>query len=371
METYTTETLVIGAGVVGLAAARALALAGSPTLLLEKNEKFGMETSSRNSEVIHAGIYYPAGSLKAQMCIEGRERLYDYCRSRGVPHRNCGKLIVLAHEGQRPKVDEVMARARACGVSELHPISASEAAALEPEVRGAGGLFSPRTGIVDSHSYMEALLADFENAGGSIAFHAPVEEGRMAHGRFLFTVGGQAPCRIEARRVVNAGGLHAIALAHTLGGFPAAHIPRQYYAKGNYFVLNAKSPFTHLVYPVPEAAGLGIHATLDMGGACRFGPDVQWLEGSTLDYSVDAARQKSFEDAIRGYWPGLPDGALAPGYAGIRTKLQAPHEAAADFVIQCPKTHGVQGLINLFGIESPGLTSSLALAEHVKRLLLS
>lgn len=367
---HKTDALVIGAGVVGIAVARELALAGMHTILLEKEEKFGMETSSRSSEVIHAGIYYPAGSMKARMCIEGRDRLYDYCRARHVPHKNCGKLIVLANESQRPKLEEVKKRAKACDAGELREISADEVRALEPEVRGANGLFSPQTGIIDSHAYMEAMLADFHNLGGTVVYRAPVLDGECKDGSFILDIGGEDPCQIETTYLVNSAGLHAISFLHKLKGFPSAHVPKQYYAKGNYFVLNGKNPFNHLVYPVPEEAGLGIHATLDMGGACRFGPDVEWLK-DTYDYSVDPQRKDSFVKAIQSYWPGLNPDSLVPGYAGIRPKLQAPHEPAADFMIQSQKTHGIHGLINLLGIESPGLTSSLALSAHVKGLLLS
>ncbi len=370
MADFETECVVIGAGVVGLAVARALALAGHETMLLEAASGIGTGTSSRNSEVIHAGIYYAPGSLKAKLCVEGRGLLYEYARTHGVPHKQIGKLIVAMNEAQSSKLDEIMARAKACGVNDLEYLSADDAHKMEPHVVAAKALFSPSTGIIDSHSFMESLLGDFENAGGAAAFLAPVESGEIVTGGVHLNVGGAEPCRITAKYMVNSAGLDAPLLLKRLKHFPTAHIPPTFYAKGNYFILNGRSPFTHLVYPIPEAAGLGIHATLDMGGQCRFGPDVEWVEKPD-DLVVNPARAESFYKAIRTYWPALPDDALAPGYAGMRPKLSASGAVANDFVIQDEKAHGVPGLINLMGIESPGLTSSLAIANVTKNLLFS
>jgi L-2-hydroxyglutarate oxidase LhgO len=357
------DAVVVGAGVVGLAVARALALAGREVLVLDAAEGIGTETSSRNSEVIHAGIYYPAGSLMARACVAGKHRLYRYCAERGVPHSNCGKLIVATTEEEAGKLEGIRQRAAANGVSELHLISRDEARAMEPALHCTAALHSTTTGIVDSHAYMLALQGDAENAGAVFAFHAPVLRGRATEHGIEIEVGGEEPMALCARLLVNAAGLHAPRLARGLAGMPEAHVPTAYYAKGNYFTLAGRSPFARLIYPVPVPGGLGTHLTIDLGGQARFGPDVEWVD--SIDYAVDPQRGESFYAAIRRYWPELPDGALSPGYSGIRPKIVPQGAPAQDFVVQGPAVHGVPGLVNMFGIESPGLTASLALADHV------
>jgi L-2-hydroxyglutarate oxidase LhgO len=355
------DTAVIGAGLVGLACARALALAGREVVILEAEDAIGTHTSSRNSEVIHAGIYYPRGSLKARACVEGRERLYAYCAGRGVPHRRCGKLIVASDAAQLPELEAILARAHANGVADVARIGAREARALEPEIACVDALLSPATGIVDSHALMLAYLGDAENAGAMLALKSPLEAARVTPQGIELRVAGAEPLLV--RGLVNSAGLRAPSLARRIEGYPAALAPRELYAKGNYFTLARRAPFTHLVYPVPEPGGLGVHVTLDLGARARFGPDVEWVEA--IDYRVDPRRAQAFYAAIRRYWPGLPEGALEPGYAGIRPKISGRGEPAADFVVQGPREHGVPGLVNLFGIESPGLTASLALADDV------
>ena len=362
------DCLVIGAGVVGLAVARELALAGREVVIAEAADGIGTQTSARNSEVIHAGIYYPPGSLKARVCVEGRKRLYAYLQERGLPHKACGKLIVATSESQKPALETIMARARASGVDTLRWLSGAEAKAMEPEVRCEIALLSPETGVVDSHALMLSLLGECEAAGGSLALNTPITGWRREAEGFSVDFGGDDPATYSVRTVVNSAGHGAPKLLGLLDGFPAAHVPVQHYAKGNYFALTGKQPFSHLVYPVPEAAGLGIHATIDMGGRVKFGPDVEWVE-SDQDLVVDPARAKKFYAAIRTYWPGLPDEALVADYAGIRPKLHGPTEPMPDFRIDGPEVHGVTELVNLLGIESPGLTSSLAIAEMVREKL--
>jgi L-2-hydroxyglutarate oxidase LhgO len=359
------DCLVIGAGVVGLAVARELALGGREVVIAEAAEGIGTQTSARNSEVIHAGIYYPPGSLKARVCVAGRRKLYRYLEERGLPHKACGKLIVATSESQKPALETIMARAKASGVDSLRWLSAAEARAMEPEVRCEIALLSPETGVVDSHALMLSLLGECEAAGGSLALNTPITGWRCEADGFSVDFGGAEPATYTVRTVVNSAGHGAPKLLGTLAGFPAAHVPAQHYAKGNYFALTGKQPFSHLVYPVPEAAGLGIHATIDMGGRVKFGPDVEWVE-SDQDLIVDPARGDRFYAAIRTYWPALPDGALVADYAGIRPKLHGPGEPMPDFRIDGPETHGVPDLVNLLGIESPGLTSSLAIAEMVR-----
>ncbi len=356
------DAVVIGAGVVGLAVARALALAGRDTIVLERAGEIGSETSSRNSEVIHAGIYYPTGSLKARACVAGKQALYAYCAEHGVDHRRCGKLIVATDEAQIPTLAQLKDKAAANGVPDLEWRTPEQVREVEAAVRCVAALWSPSSGIVDSHGLMLAYLGDAEAAGAMVAFHAPLEAGAVTPEGIRLEVGGAAPMSLLADTLVNAAGLYAVPVARQIAGLPPATIPQAYYAKGNYYTLAGRSPFSRLIYPVPEAAGLGVHVTVDLGGAARFGPDVEWVERPD-DYDVDPVRAEAFYAAVRKYWPQLPDGALLPGYAGIRPKLQAPGETARDFVIQGSETHGVPGLVNLYGIESPGLTASLALAE--------
>ena len=358
------DCLVIGAGVVGLATARALALAGREVVIAEAADGIGTQTSARNSEVIHAGIYYPPGSLKARVCVEGRQKLYAYLRERGLSHKACGKLIVATSASQRPALETIFARATASGVDSLRWIDAAQARALEPEVTCEIALLSPETGVVDSHALMLSLLGECEAAGGSLALNTPIAGWRREAEGFSVDFGGEDPATYTVTTVVNAAGHGAPRLLGKLAGFPAEHVPVQHYAKGNYFSLLGKQPFSHLVYPIPEAAGLGIHATIDMAGRVKFGPDVEWVEHDQ-DLIVDPARADKFYAAIRTYWPGLPDGALVADYAGIRPKLHSQSEPMPDFRIDGPAVHGVPDLVNLLGIESPGLTSSLAIADLV------
>ena len=361
------DCVVVGAGVVGLAVARALAIGGREVLVLEAAEGIGTETSSRNSEVIHAGIYYPRGSLMARTCVAGKHALYRYCAEHGVAHRNCGKLIVATSDDEASQLAGISARAAANGVADLRMLPAAEAMTLEPNLRCTAALLSPSTGIVDSHGFMLALQGDAENAGAVFAFHSPVIAGRASASGIELDVGGTEPLTLACNLLVNSAGLHAPALARAVTGMPAELIPTGYYAKGNYFTLSGRSPFSRLIYPVPVPGGLGVHLTIDLGGQARFGPDVEWIDD--IDYTVDPARADVFYSAVRKYWPGLKDGSLQPGYSGIRPKIVPPSVALQDFVVQGPETHGISGLINLFGIESPGLTASLALAEHVLGLV--
>ena len=361
------DAVVAGAGVVGLAAARALAAAGHEVLVLEAADCIGSGTSSRNSEVIHAGIYYPAGSLKAKLCVEGRRALYEFCAERQVAHRQCGKLIVATEAAQLGQLDAIRARAHANGATEVTAVSAAEVAEREPEVSCVGALWSPMTGIIDSHGLMLALRGEVEARGGALALKSPIVGGAIGEDGIRLEVGGDEPCTLLARRFVNAAGLDAQRVAGLLAGFPAARVPRQYLARGCYFTLAGRQPFRHLVYPVPEPGGLGVHVTLDLAGQARFGPDVEWIERP--GYQVDPARAEKFYGAVRRYWPGLADGAIQPGYAGIRPKLSGPGEPDADFLVHGPAEHGVPGMVNFFGIESPGLTASLALARLALQLL--
>jgi len=358
------DTVVVGAGVVGLACARALAMAGREVVVLEAESAFGTATSSRNSEVIHAGIYYPPGSLRAQLCVRGRQLLYDFCERHQVAHRRCGKLVVATASDELPLLDALRAQAAACGVDDLRRLSAAEARALEPALQTCGALLSPSTGIVDSHGLMLALLGQAQAHGAMLALCSPLVGGRLTPRGIELQVGGEAASTLRARRLVNSAGLGATALAHALPGTPAPKVPRQHLAKGCYFTLAGRSPFSHLVYPAPGSSGhLGVHLTLDLGGQARFGPSFRWVEA--IDYTVGADEAAGFYEAVRRYWPGLPDTALMPGYAGIRPKISGPGEPAADFRIDGPAVHGVPGLVHLFGIESPGLTASLAIAERV------
>ena len=366
------DACVIGAGVVGLAVGRALAMRGLETVVLERADAIGTVTSARNSEVIHAGIYYGAGTLKARLCVQGNRRLYAHCDSHGVPHRRCGKLIVATDTAQRADLLRLQAQARANGVHDLVWLDAKALRAEEPAVQGVAALLSPSTGIVDSHALMLSLQGDLERHGGAVALCSPVHAlERHADGQVLH-VGGATASELSARTVVNATGLWAPGLARRHAGLDETRLPQARYAKGSYYALSGRAPFTRLVYPVPEPGGLGVHLTLDLAGQARFGPDVEWIHPSTpeaIDYRVDPARAKGFYAAIRRYWPALPDDALQPAYSGVRPKLHWPGEGtvppAHDFVIDGPADHGVPGLVHLFGIESPGLTSSLALADEV------
>ncbi len=361
------ECAVIGAGVIGLAVARRLARAGIEVVILERAEAIGTETSSRNSEIVHAGIYYPKDSLKALTCVAGKRALYDYCAARGIEHRRCGKIIVATDDSQVGELAAIEERAAANGVGDLSWLTLSEVAGMEPAVQCVAALHSPSTGIVDSHALMLSFQGEAEERGAMIAYHAPVAGARIEDDGIVVDVGGATPMTLKAERLVNAAGIWAPAVARTIDGLDPASVPRDYLCKGNYYTLAGKSPFTRPVYPVPEKAGLGVHVTVDLAGQARFGPDVEWID--SIDYDVDPARADAFYAAIRRYWPGLPDGAIQAGYAGIRPKLQAPGEPAADFVVQGPSAHGIDGLVNLYGIESPGLTAALALADLVAEIL--
>lgn len=386
----TIECAVIGAGVVGLAIARALARQGREVIVLEAETAIGTDVSARNSEVIHAGLYYPTGSLKAQLCVRGRDQLYAYCAERGIAHQRCGKLLVTTDDSQLPKLAAIRAQALANGVADLQDLSSAQAQALEPALRCTAAVLSPSTGIIDTHGLMLALLGDAEEHGAMLALGSPVLSGEVlatpdTSARLKLQVGlkdGDGPTfaplpaampaadtaamALGARWVINAAALHAPALAARIQGLPADQIPLPALCKGNYYTVAQRAPFSRLIYPMPDSAGLGVHVTLDLGGQMRFGPDVQWIDRE--HYEVDPARADSFYDAVRRYWPALADGALLPDYAGIRPKICGPGDPAADFRIDGPQQHGVAGLINLFGIESPGLTSCMALGEYVARL---
>lgn len=365
----TIGAVVIGAGVVGLACARALAQRGIETVILERHATFGTETSARSSEVIHAGLYYPAGSLKAQLCVTGRRLLYDYCSSRDVSHHRCGKLIVASSPAQEDRLDALRRQGEINGIDDLQMLGAAKVHTLEPELSCSTALLSPSTGIVDSHALMLALLGDAERSGATLAVCSPLIDGTVKGDGIVLRVGGGEASDLKTGIVINAAGLSAVRVAASLAGFPAAQLPGAFYAKGNYYALAGRAPFSRLIYPLPEPGGLGVHLTLDLGGQARFGPDVEWLTSpdGASSYNVDPARADRFYAEIRRYWPGLPNGALTPAYSGIRPKISGPDDPAADFLIQGPEAHGIAGLINLFGIESPGLTSSLAIAELVSK----
>jgi L-2-hydroxyglutarate oxidase LhgO len=343
-----------------------LAKAGREVVVLEAAEDIGTVTSSRNSEVIHAGIYYRAGSWMARRCVSGKQALYRYCAERGIPHRNCGKLIVATNPKETEKLQSIKAHAEANGVLDMQMLPGEAARALEPQLACDAALLSPSTGIIDSHAYMLSLRGEAEESGAAFAFHTPFIRATATRGVFEVEAGGAAPMTLECRLLVNCAGLAATTVARNIDGMPLERIPPAYLAKGNYFSCNARAPFSHLIYPVPEPGGLGVHLTLDMAGQARFGPDVEWIE--SIDYAVDPTRSERFYPAIRKYWPSLPDGALMPSYSGIRPKIVPPAVATQDFLMQGPRDNGVEGLINLFGIESPGLTSSLAIADHVTEL---
>ncbi|KAB7739139.1 FAD-dependent oxidoreductase [Parvibaculum sedimenti] len=372
-ESAEVECVVVGAGAVGLAVARALARAGREVVVLERADAIGSGISARNSEVIHGGIYYPAGSLKARLCVEGRRMLYDYLERHGLAHRRCGKLIVANGTAQEAELERLAERGRENGVEGLAALTSAQARALEPALRCTAALASPETGILDAHGFMLSLRGEIEDAGGAIALASPLVGAEAEAEGFTLHVGGAAPMRLRARMLVNSAGLSAPAVAARIEGLGVKHVPQAHYAKGNYFSLAGATPFSHLIYPIPEAAGLGVHLTLDLGGQARFGPDVEWIDPPSIDeidYAVDARRGDGFYAAIRSYWPALPDGALLPAYAGVRPKLAGPNAPASDFVISGPETHGMLGLVNLFGIESPGLTASLAIANDVAKRLM-
>ncbi len=357
------DCIVVGAGVVGLAIARALALSGREVMVVEAAEGIGTGTSARNSEVIHAGIYYPAGSLKAKLCVKGRHMLYAYCAAKGVAHKKIGKLIVATSQEEIPKLNDILQKARVNGVDDMDLLTAEQAMTLEPALFCTAALLSPSTGIIDSHGLMLAYQGDAENAGAQCVFHTPLESGRVREGGgFELQFGGAEAMSLSCNVLINASGLHAPTLARRIEGIPAASIPNEYLCKGSYFTLQSRAPFTRLIYPTPHHAGLGVHLTLDLGGQAKFGPDTEWID--RVDYDIDPSRCDGFYEAVRSYWPGMQDGSLSPGYTGIRPKVSGPHEPAADFMIVGQATHGIPGLVNLFGIESPGLTSSLAIAEE-------
>jgi L-2-hydroxyglutarate oxidase LhgO len=361
------DCAVIGAGVVGLAIARRLAMSGREVVILEAEEAFGTHTSSRNSEVMHAGIYYPTGSLKARLCVAGRKALYQYCAEHDVNHKRIGKVIVATDHDQIAGLDKYRKQAEINGVDDLRPLSADELAELEPAVRGVAGFLSPSTGIIDSHGLMLAYLGDAEQNGAALALASPVVSGEVTDSGILLHVGGSEAMSILCNTVVNAAGLHAQAVARGIHGVPAQTVPPTYYAIGHYYTLTGAAPFRRLIYPVARRDWLGVHVTIDLGGQVKFGPDFSWID--SVDYRFDESRAQAFYEAIRRYYPGLQDGALQPGYTGIRPKIHGPDAAAPDFVIQGPREHGVAGLVSLYGIESPGLTSSLAIADHVAELL--
>ena len=364
------DAVVIGAGVIGLAVARELAVAGREVIIVEAEKMIGSVTSARNSEVIHAGIYYPAGSLKASMCVAGRHMLYEYCERHHVPHRRCGKLLVATSTEQIDKLESIRAHAEANEVGGLEPISEARAVAMEPALQCSAALHSPSTGIIDSHTYMHSLLGEARDHGAMLALASRLQRGAVSRDGIHLTIQseGSESTTLCACMVVNAAGLSAPAVAGRIDGLDSRHVPRPYFAKGNYYSLSGRAPFSRLIYPVPVAGGLGVHLTLDLGGQARFGPDVEWLDierEEDIRYEVDPRRADRFYAEIRKYWPGIADGALLPAYSGVRPKLAAQGTPDADFVIQGPAEHGIPGLVNLFGIESPGLTSSLAIAREV------
>ena len=365
--TESLDCVVIGAGVIGLAIARSLGMAGRDVVILEATTAIGTGASSRNSEVIHAGLYNPAESLKTRLCIEGRDKLYQYCQTHLVDHKRIGKIIVGTNENQCTKLQQLQAAATTNGAGELSWLDRAAITSLEPNVDGQFGLFSPLTGIIDCHAYMLSLLGNIEAKGGTVAFGSGVVGGACQQNGIMLEVGGASPVRVKARTVINAAGIGAQGIAASLTGFPQAHIPRQSLARGHYYTLVGKSPFRHLVYPLPEPGGLGIHVTLDLAGQTRFGPDVRWCDED--DVSFDDCRRADFIAAIKQYYPALEEDRLCPGDVGVRSKVAGPDDGFGDFVISGPLDHTIPGLVNLFGIESPGLTASLAIADHVAELL--
>jgi L-2-hydroxyglutarate oxidase LhgO len=357
------QVLVVGAGIVGLAIAREAALAGHEVIVAEAAPHIGTGTSSRNSEVIHAGIYYPTGSLRERHCARSRRMLYGFCASHGVPHKKLGKLVVAGRDADIPMLEKLFAQATQNGVEGLAMLDSAEAIRMEPALACVAALHSPETGIIDSHRYMLALQGDMEDAGAVLALHTPVERLKLAPSGWEVRFGGPQPGSLQVDAVVNSAGHGAQKLAYATEGYPAVRVPRLVLAKGNYFCYTGRPAFSRLIYPAPVPGGLGIHVTLDLAGRMRFGPDVQWVD--RYDFDVDPNRAAMFYPAIRTYWPGLPDDTLIPGYAGIRPKLTGRSEPAADFVIDTPSDHGLPRLVHLFGIESPGLTAALSIAHEV------
>ncbi|BDT79152.1 NAD(P)/FAD-dependent oxidoreductase [Polynucleobacter yangtzensis] len=367
------DCVVIGAGVIGLAVAREMALQGRETILLERESAFGTISSARNSEVIHAGIYYPKDSLKAKLCVEGNRMLYEYCRTHHVATQPYGKLIVASDDSQLDDLQAILYKAQQNNVPEIKLITGEQAKAMEPDLQCAAAVLSSTTGIVDSHGFMLSLLGGFEDAGGMIAYQSPLISakpiGTSSQDGFELEIGGADGMKIQTKLLINCAGMSAPAIAKKIEGLDQGQIPKAYFAKGNYFSLSGKSPFKHLIYPIPEPGGLGVHLTLDMGGQAKFGPDVEWLEideENQIDYTVNPKRGEGFYAAVRKYWPGLKDNALQPDYSGVRAKIVPPNTPAGDFCFNTPKDHGLEGLFNLYGFESPGLTSSLAIAKHLE-----
>jgi L-2-hydroxyglutarate oxidase LhgO len=361
------DCVVVGAGVIGLAIARSLANKGREVIVLEAENDIGTGTSSRNSEVIHAGIYYQPGSLKAKLCVEGKEALYRYCQERGVEHKRLGKLIVAAQDKDLITLEKLKKTAETNGIPDMVFLSGPDMKSLEPALAGVGALLSPSTGIIDSHGLMLAYQGEAEDLGMVIAFNSPFQSAKVQNDKFLVEVGGDTPLSLTANTLINSAGLGAQDIANNINGLNPAHIPERYLLKGSYFSMAGKSPFTRLIYPVPPDASLGVHLTLDLGGQAKFGPDQEWID--TIDYTTDPSRADGFYASVRQYYPDLADGALEPAYAGIRPKIQAPGDPVADFMIEGPADHGIAGLVNLFGMESPGLTSSLAIGDYVCALL--
>ncbi len=367
------DCVVIGAGVIGLAVAREMALQGRETILLERESAFGTISSARNSEVIHAGIYYPKDSLKAKLCVEGNRMLYEYCRTHHVATQPYGKLIVASDDSQMDDLQAILYKAQQYHVPDIKLISGEQAKSMEPDLQCVAAVLSSTTGIVDSHGLMLSLLGGFEDAGGMIAYQSPLISakpiGTSAQDGFELEIGGTDGMKIQTKLLINCAGMSAPAIARKIEGLAQEQIPKAYFAKGNYFSLSGKSPFKHLIYPIPEPGGLGVHLTLDMGGQAKFGPDVEWLEideESQIDYTVNPKRGEGFYEAVRKYWPGLKDNALQPAYSGVRAKIVPPNAPAGDFCFNTPKEHGLEGLFNLYGFESPGLTSSLAIAQYLE-----
>ena len=367
------DCVVIGAGVIGLAVAREMALQGRETILLERESAFGTISSARNSEVIHAGIYYPKDSLKAKLCVEGNRMLYEYCRTHHVATQPYGKLIVASDDSQLDDLQAILYKAQQNNVPEIKMITGEQAKTMEPELQCSAAVLSASTGIVDSHGFMLSLLGGFEDAGGMIAYQSPLISARPigsnAQDGFELEIGGADGMKIQTKLLINCAGMSAPAIAKKIEGLAQEQIPKAYFAKGNYFSLSGKSPFKHLIYPIPEPGGLGVHLTLDMGGQAKFGPDVEWLEideENQIDYTVNSKRGDGFYAAVRKYWPGLKDNALQPDYSGVRAKIVPPNTPAGDFCFNTPKDHGLEGLFNLYGFESPGLTSSLAIAKYLE-----